>query len=138
MQNCPLGPQETYRRDTRSPLSGSLGTSLPHDVCCSSRVGPDAACLCRDTDQLKSAERYVLLQCVNLFYWFRLPVLMRYPDLAMGFDFTILAFTTVALFGRPSAKTGLWRMLFQDGLVYFLISFTMNCIPAVGSSISLP
>lgn len=49
----------------------------------------------------------------------------------MGFDFTILAFTTVALFGRPAAKTGLWRMLFQDGLVYFLISFTMNCIPAV-------
>jgi hypothetical protein len=49
----------------------------------------------------------------------------------MGFDFTILAFTAVALLGRPSVKTGLWRMLFQDGLVYFLISFTMNCIPAV-------
>jgi hypothetical protein len=49
----------------------------------------------------------------------------------MGFDFTILVFTAVALLGRPSAKTGLWRMLFQDGLVYFLISFTMNCIPAV-------
>ena len=49
----------------------------------------------------------------------------------MGFDFTILVFTAVALLGRPSAKTSLWRMLFQDGLVYFLISFTMNCIPAV-------
>lgn len=55
----------------------------------------------------------------------------------MGFDLTILIFTAVALLGRPSAKTGLWRMLFQDGLVYFLISFSMNCIPAVLNVLNL-
>ncbi|TFK27079.1 hypothetical protein FA15DRAFT_666815 [Coprinopsis marcescibilis] len=49
----------------------------------------------------------------------------------MGFDFVILVFTTVALLNRNAAKSGLWKMLFHDGLVYFLISFTMNCIPAV-------
>ncbi|KAF6762761.1 hypothetical protein DFP72DRAFT_876875 [Ephemerocybe angulata] len=55
----------------------------------------------------------------------------------MGFDLVILLFTAVALLGRPTAKTGLWRMLFQDGLVYFLISFSMNCVPAVLSILNL-
>jgi len=49
----------------------------------------------------------------------------------MGFDFVILAFTAVALFMKHSARTDLWRLLIQDGLGYFLISFTCNCIPAV-------
>lgn len=49
----------------------------------------------------------------------------------MGFDLTILIFTGVALFSKHSARTDLWRLLFQDGLVYFVLSFTMNCIPAV-------
>ncbi|EAU84579.2 hypothetical protein CC1G_00098 [Coprinopsis cinerea okayama7 len=55
----------------------------------------------------------------------------------MGFDFMILLFTTMALLGRNSPKTGLWKMLFHDGLVYFLISFTMNCIPAVLNILNL-
>lgn len=49
----------------------------------------------------------------------------------MGFDFTILSFTAVALLGRHAARTDLWKLLFQDGLVYFLLSFSTNCIPAV-------
>jgi len=49
----------------------------------------------------------------------------------MGFDFIILAFTAVALFMKHSARTDLWRLLFQDGLGYFVITFTCNCIPAV-------
>ena len=52
---------------------------------------------------------------------------------AMGFDFVILIFTTVALLERRAAKTGLWKLIFQDGLVYFMVSFTMNAIPAVRS-----
>jgi hypothetical protein len=48
----------------------------------------------------------------------------------MGFDFVILAFTTIALM-RHSRRTDLWRLLFQDGLVYFLVSFSTNAIPAV-------
>lgn len=49
----------------------------------------------------------------------------------MGFDLIILIFTAVALLGRHSARTDLWKLLFQDGLVYFLVSFSTNCIPAV-------
>lgn len=50
---------------------------------------------------------------------------------AMGFDFIILIFTAVALLARHSARTDLWKLLFQDGLVYFLVSFSTNCIPTV-------
>ncbi|XP_006459880.1 hypothetical protein AGABI2DRAFT_67334 [Agaricus bisporus var. bisporus H97] len=49
----------------------------------------------------------------------------------MAFDFIILVFSAVALLGRHTARTDLWKLLFHDGLVYFLISFSMNCIPAV-------
>jgi len=49
----------------------------------------------------------------------------------MGFDFIILAFTAVALFMKHSARTDLWKLLFQDGLGYFVITFTCNCVPAV-------
>ncbi|KAH6915143.1 hypothetical protein BKA70DRAFT_1420088 [Coprinopsis sp. MPI-PUGE-AT-0042] len=55
----------------------------------------------------------------------------------MGFDFIILLFTTVALLERRATKTGLWKLLFQDGLVYFLVSFTMNAIPAVFNLLNL-
>jgi len=55
----------------------------------------------------------------------------------MGFDFIILAFTAVALFMKHSARTDLWKLLFQDGLGYFLITFTCNCIPAVFAVLDL-
>ncbi|KAF7355144.1 hypothetical protein MSAN_01430100 [Mycena sanguinolenta] len=55
----------------------------------------------------------------------------------MAFDFVILVFTAVALMARHSARTDLWRLLFTDGLSYFLISFTMNCIPAVLNLLNL-
>lgn len=50
---------------------------------------------------------------------------------AMGFDFIILVFTAVALLKKHSARTDLWKLLFHDGLVYFLVSFSANSIPAV-------
>lgn len=53
----------------------------------------------------------------------------------MGFDLIILIFTATALLSRHTARTDLWKLLFQDGLVYFLISFSMNCIPAVGDQL---
>ncbi|KAL1727190.1 hypothetical protein EV714DRAFT_286661 [Schizophyllum commune] len=49
----------------------------------------------------------------------------------IAFDFTVLIFTTVALTYKHSARTDLWKLLFQDGLVYFLLTFSSNCIPAV-------
>ncbi|KIM45814.1 hypothetical protein M413DRAFT_64354 [Hebeloma cylindrosporum] len=55
----------------------------------------------------------------------------------MGFDFIILIFTAIALLARHSARTDLWKLLFQDGLVYFLVSFSTNCIPAVLNVLNL-
>ncbi|KAF9008688.1 hypothetical protein BDQ17DRAFT_1236446 [Cyathus striatus] len=49
----------------------------------------------------------------------------------MFFDLIILLFSAVALLGKHSARTDLWKLLFKDGLVYFMVSFSMNCIPAV-------
>lgn len=49
----------------------------------------------------------------------------------MGFDLIILIITAIALLARHSARTDLWKLLFQDGLVYFILSFSTNCIPAV-------
>lgn len=59
------------------------------------------------------------------------PLMTSAVVLAMGFDLIILVFTTAALLARHSARTDLWKLLFQDGLVYFLVSFSTNCIPAV-------
>ncbi|KAG6911644.1 hypothetical protein DXG01_007894 [Tephrocybe rancida] len=55
----------------------------------------------------------------------------------MGFDLVILIFSAVALLKKHSARTDLWKLLFQDGLVYFFISFSMNCIPAVLNVLNL-
>ncbi|KAE9399036.1 hypothetical protein BT96DRAFT_821154 [Gymnopus androsaceus JB14] len=49
----------------------------------------------------------------------------------MGFDFVILVYTFLALITKHTARTDLWKLLFHDGLVYFLVTFTANCIPAV-------
>ena len=48
----------------------------------------------------------------------------------MGFDFVVLVFTIAALL-RQHAHTDLWKLLFQDGLVYFCITFLCNAVPAV-------
>jgi len=55
----------------------------------------------------------------------------------MGFDFIILVFTALALLKKHSARTDLWKLLFHDGLVYFFISFSTNCIPAVLNVLNL-
>ncbi|KAL0949576.1 hypothetical protein HGRIS_009625 [Hohenbuehelia grisea] len=55
----------------------------------------------------------------------------------MGFDAVILVFTMVALLTKHNARTDLWNLLFKDGLVYFIITFTVNCIPAVLNVLNL-
>ncbi|KAF8897289.1 hypothetical protein BD779DRAFT_366364 [Infundibulicybe gibba] len=55
----------------------------------------------------------------------------------MGFDLVILGFTAVALLAKHSARTDLWKLLFQDGLIYFLVSFSTNSIPAVLNVVNL-
>ncbi|KAK7061554.1 hypothetical protein R3P38DRAFT_2830137 [Favolaschia claudopus] len=55
----------------------------------------------------------------------------------MGFDLVILIATAVAVMSRHSARTDLWKLLFADGLCYFVVSFSMNCIPAVLNLLNL-
>ncbi|KAF5393982.1 hypothetical protein D9757_000207 [Collybiopsis confluens] len=55
----------------------------------------------------------------------------------MAFDFTILVYTFIALITKHTARTDLWKLLFQDGLVYFVVTFTANCIPAVFNVLNL-
>lgn len=49
----------------------------------------------------------------------------------MGVDFVVLCFTIAAL-ARQEIHSGLWKLLFKDGLVYFCITFLCNAVPAVG------
>lgn len=53
-----------------------------------------------------------------------------FPSIAMGFDFIVLCFTIAALL-RQKSHSGLWKLLFQDGLVYFCVTFLCNALPAV-------
>ena len=48
----------------------------------------------------------------------------------MGFDLIIFVFTCTALL-RNSTRSGLWHLLFRDGLIYWAVTFSVNCIPAV-------
>ncbi|EGO01739.1 hypothetical protein SERLA73DRAFT_177204 [Serpula lacrymans var. lacrymans S7.3] len=66
-----------------------------------------------------------LLLNINFFY-------------TMGFDFVILVFTAVALGNQyKRSASGLSVLLFQDGLVYFLVSFSCNTVPAVLNILNL-
>ncbi|KAF9649649.1 hypothetical protein BDM02DRAFT_1785207 [Thelephora ganbajun] len=51
----------------------------------------------------------------------------------MAVDFTILVLTTVALyrFSYSGTRSDLWTLLFRDGLVYFLVTFSFNAVPAI-------
>ncbi|KAI0921523.1 hypothetical protein AcW2_006468 [Taiwanofungus camphoratus] len=56
--------------------------------------------------------------------------------MTMGFDLIILLFTMLALI--PLRRdSGLWNLLFQDGLVYFIIAFFCNALPAIFNVIDL-
>ncbi|KAK0203656.1 hypothetical protein DFS33DRAFT_1431159 [Desarmillaria ectypa] len=58
---------------------------------------------------------------------------------SMVFDFVILALNTYKLVGRrgPSGGSQLTRMLFSDGLVYFIIAFLSNLIATVFMCLNL-
>lgn len=51
----------------------------------------------------------------------------------MAVDFTILVLTSIALyrFSYSGVRSGLWNLLFRDGLVYFLVTFSFNAVPAI-------
>jgi len=49
----------------------------------------------------------------------------------MGFDAIILIATTTALYRHGGSRSGLWSLLFRDGLVYFLVTASCNSVPAI-------
>ena len=51
-------------------------------------------------------------------------------NIAMLFDFIVLALTTVRLLKSPG-RSSLWRLLFRQGIVYFLIAFTGYLLPTI-------
>ena len=48
----------------------------------------------------------------------------------MGVDLIVLILTIVALASKK-LHSQLWKLLFQDGLVYFCITFLCNAVPAI-------
>ena len=48
----------------------------------------------------------------------------------MGVDAAVLLLTIIAL-ARQRIHSHLWKLLFQDGLIYFCITFACNAVPAV-------
>jgi hypothetical protein len=48
----------------------------------------------------------------------------------MGFDLTVLVVSTIGLLLMPG-RTSLWKFLFRDGIVYFVIAFSVNVCVAV-------
>lgn len=51
----------------------------------------------------------------------------------MVWDLVILLMTIWAWRRTNASKSGLWQLLFRDGLVFFLVSFATNTVPAVRS-----
>ncbi|THH11534.1 hypothetical protein EW145_g599 [Phellinidium pouzarii] len=54
----------------------------------------------------------------------------------MGFDLIIFCYTCTALL-RNASRSGLWHLLFRDGLIYWVVTFSVNAIPAVLNSLNL-
>lgn len=53
----------------------------------------------------------------------------------MIFDLVITLLSGYALLYKLSTRSGIWKMLFRDGLAYFVISFSTNCVPAVSHAV---
>ena len=51
-------------------------------------------------------------------------------NIAMLFDLLVLALTTIRLLKSPG-RSSLCRLLFQQGIVYFLIAFTAYLVPTI-------
>jgi len=46
------------------------------------------------------------------------------------FDLLVLVLTTTGLYLSP-ARSSLWKLLFRQGIVYFVVSFVANTLPAI-------
>lgn len=48
----------------------------------------------------------------------------------MAYDLIVLLMSSIGLI-RTSGRSDLWALLFQDGIVYFVVAFTANCVATV-------
>jgi len=48
----------------------------------------------------------------------------------MSFDFIVLVLTTTGLVMSPG-RSSLWQLLFRQGIIYFLVAFIANMVPAI-------
>lgn len=55
----------------------------------------------------------------------------------MTFDLVVLVFSTIGLLRRGPLRSRLQLLVFKQGLVYFIVSFTANLVPVVRHSIPL-
>jgi ABC-type glycerol-3-phosphate transport system permease component len=57
---------------------------------------------------------------------------------AMAFDLTVLLVSTIGLLRSGGTQgSGLWKLLFRDGIVYFMVAFAGNAVASVSVSISI-
>ena len=49
---------------------------------------------------------------------------------AMLFDLLVLVLTTIGLIISPG-RSSLWHLLFQQGVVYFIVAFVANMLPTI-------
>lgn len=50
----------------------------------------------------------------------------------MAFDLTVLVVSTFGLLRSGGTQgSGLWKLLFRDGIVYFMVAFVGNAVAAV-------
>ncbi|EMD41052.1 hypothetical protein CERSUDRAFT_80692 [Gelatoporia subvermispora B] len=54
----------------------------------------------------------------------------------MGFD-AIILILNAAVLTRHQTHSDLWRLLFKDGLVYFIVTFCLNALPAILNVLNL-
>ena len=114
-----MGTQAPGRGPTGHTMRSALGRAMARDVHRGVDVElGDQRVLC-DADEPRLVECYIFLQCVRVRPSIR-PCNDANQTIAIAFDFTVLIFTTVALTYKHSARTDLWKLLFQDGLVYFV------------------
>jgi len=51
-------------------------------------------------------------------------------NVAMSFDLVVIVLMTIGLMRYPG-QSSLWHLLFRQGIIYFLIAFVANMVPAV-------
>ena len=55
---------------------------------------------------------------------------------ATSFDFIVMVLMTIKLVKHP-CRSSLWHLLFRQGIIYFLVAFLANLLPATFGLLNL-